>query len=162
MTDNYKLHQLPKLAKFIIGFFLLTLSFGYYTGLRFVNENTNNSIKGIEEHYLGNEENENAKEMKFKKSEKEIVTTIHNHVISMSIIFLVISGLLFFTDTKLWLKKILCIEPFISILLTFGGIWLLWSGVVWFKYIIIISGTLLTLSYTASVIVLYLQLFKSK
>ncbi len=160
MELHGKIHQLPKPAKLLVGFFLLTLSFGYYTGLRFVNENTNSTVNGIEEHYLGNEMDEDAKEMKFKKNEKEIITTIHNHVISMSLIFLVLGSILLITSIPVRLKKFLIVEPFISIILTFGGIWLLWSGVLWFKYIIIFSGILLTLTFTTSVLLILFQLFK--
>ena len=160
MELHGKIHELPKSAKLLVGFFILTLSFGYYTGLRFVNENTNNTTQGIEEHYLGNESDEDAAEMKFKKSEKEIITTVHNHVVSMSLIFLALGVILLLTSIPKRLKKILIVEPFISIILTFGGIWLMWSGVLWFKYVIIFSGILLTLSYTTSTILILLQLFK--
>jgi len=162
MELHGRIHSLPKQAKLLIGAFLITLSFGYFTGLRFVNENTNNTTQGIEEQYLGNEDVEDAEEMKFKKSEKEIITTVHNHVVSMSIIFLLLGGVLLITSIHPMLKKALIIEPFISILLTFGGIWLMWSGVLWFKYIIIFSGILLTLTFTASVVLIFWQLFQKK
>jgi len=155
-----KIHELPKPAKLLVGFFILTLSFGYYTGLRFVNENTGNTTQGIEEHYMGNEADDSATVMKFKKTEKEIITTVHNHVVSMSLIFLVLGVLLLLTSINPMLKKFLMLEPFVSVLLTFGGIWLMWSGVLWFKYIIIFSGILMTLTFTASVIVILQQLFK--
>jgi len=157
-----KIHTLPKLAKLLIGFFIVTLSFGYFTGLRFVNENTNNTTQGIEEHYLGNETDEDADIMRFKKSEKEIITTVHNHVISMALIFLALGGILLLTSVNPKLQKVLVIEPFISIIFTFGGIWLMWSGVLWFKYIIICSGILLTITFTTSVILILMQLFKKQ
>jgi hypothetical protein len=162
MTLSGKIHQLPTPAKLLVGFFIITLSFGYYTGLLFVNENTNANVDGIEEHYLGNEDDENAEIMIFKKAEKEIITTVHNHVISMSIIFLVLGFLVLLTSLPSWLKKILIVEPFISILLTFGGIWLLWSGVLWFKYVVIVSGTLLTVTFSLSVLLVLWQLLKKK
>ncbi len=162
MELSGKIHVLPKLAKLLVGFFVITLSFGYYTGLRFVNENTNSTVSGVEEHYLGNEADEDVKEMKFKKNEKEIITTVHNHVFSMSLIFLVLGAILLLTSIPMRLKKFLILEPFISIILTFGGIWLMWSGVLWFKYIVIFSGILLTLTYTATTIIIVLQLIKSK
>lgn len=160
MELHGKIHQLPKSAKLLVVFFILTLSFGYFVGLRFVNENTNSTVDGIEEHYLGNETDEEAEVMKFKKAEKEIITTVHNHVTSMSLIFLTLGVILLLTSIPKGLKKFLIVEPFISILLTFGGIWLLWSGVLWFKYVIIFSGTLLTLTFTTSVMLILLQLFK--
>ncbi len=160
MELHGKIHELPKPAKLLVGFFIITLSFGYFTGLRFVNENTNATTQGIEEHYLGNEADEDATEMKFKKSEKEIITTVHNHVISMSMIFLLLGAILLITSVPAKLKKFLIVEPFISIVLTFGGIWLMWSGVLWFKYIVIFSGILLTLTFTTSAVLILLQLFK--
>lgn len=160
MDLHGKIHQLPKPAKLLVGFFILTLSFGYFVGLRFVNENTNSTVNGIEEHYLGNEADEDAEIMRFKKAEKEIITTVHNHVTSMSLIFLALGGILLLTSIPKKLKKFLIVEPFISILLTFGGIWLLWSGVLWFKYVVIFSGILLTLTFTSSVILILFQLFK--
>ena len=160
MILNGKIHQLPKPAKLLVGFFILTLSFGYFVGLRFVNENTNSTVDGIEEHYLGNEADEEAEVMKFKKAEKEIITTVHNHVISMSLIFLALGSILLITSLPQRLKKFLIIEPFISIILTFGGIWLLWSGVLWFKYIVVFSGILLTITFTIAVVLILLQLLK--
>lgn len=160
MELHGKIHTLPNQAKLLIGAFIITLSFGYYTGLLFVNENTNSTTQGIEEHYMGNETDEHATEMKFKKSEKEIITTVHNHVVSMSLIFLALGVILLLTSIPKTLKKFLLIEPFISILLTFGGIWLMWSGVLWFKYVVIFSGILLTLTFTASVVLIVVQLFK--
>jgi len=155
-----KIHQLPKPAKLLVGFFIVTLSFGFYTGLRFVNENTNNTTQGIEEHYLGNEDDEDAEIMRFKKSEKEIITTVHNHVVSMSLIFLALGSILLITSLNPILKKVLMIEPFVSVVLTFGGIWLMWSGVLWFKYIIICSGILMTITYSVSAALILFQLIK--
>lgn len=160
MELHGKIHQLPNPAKLLVGFFIITLSFGYYTGLLFVQENTNNTAAGVEEHYLGNEADEDADVMKFKKAKKEIITTIHNHVISMSLIFLALGGLLLITSIPAKLKKFLIVEPFISILLTFGGIWIMWSGVLWFKYVVMFSGTLLTLTYTIAAFLIFIQLFK--
>ncbi|MCB9336074.1 MAG: hypothetical protein H6586_07985 [Flavobacteriales bacterium] len=156
------LSVLPKEAKILIFCFLITLSFGFYTGLIYVRENTNASFSGIEEHYLGNENNEDATEMKFKKPKKEIITMVHNHVLSLSIVFLIISFLVLLTDIQPIFKKILVVEPFVSLLLTFGGIWIMWSGVMWFKYIIMISGILMTITFTTSVLIIIFQLLRKQ
>jgi hypothetical protein len=154
------IHRLPSQAKTLLVCFVVALSFGFYSGLFFVGENTNNTFQGIEEQYMGNEADEEALEMKFKKPLKEIVTLVHNHVLSMSVIFFLIGAILLLTSISPLLKKILIIEPFISLLLTFGGIWVMWSGVVWFKYVIMVSGILMTTTYTVSVIVILSQLLK--
>ena len=126
----------------------------------FVQENTEGSVQGIEEHYLGNESDQDAEIMKFKKPEKEIITTVHNHVLSMSIIFLLLGGLVLMTSLPGWLKKVLVVEPFLSIVLTFGGIWMMWAGHNWMKYIVIVSGMLLNIVFTTSVILVIVHLFK--
>jgi len=159
---NGKIYLLPKLAKLLLACFVVTLSFGFYTGLLFVNENTSTTANGIEAHYLGNENDENAKEMQFKQSKKEIITTIHNHVISFSMIFLALGTIILLTSLPKFLKKLLIIEPFISIIFTFGGIWLMWAGVLWFKYIVMISGVLITLTFSLSVVFILQQLLKKR
>ena len=65
-----------------------------------MNENTHSTFNGIEEQYLGNETDEQATEMKFKKPEKEIITVVHNHVLSMSVIFFLLGGLLILKTLK--------------------------------------------------------------
>lgn len=162
MQFEGKIQELSKTAKMLLVCFLITLSFGFYTGLLFINENTNSTFNGMEEHYLGNEDDENAEVMKFKKSKKDIVTMVHNHVLSLSIIFLLLGGLLLLTNLSPIIKKILIVEPFISLLFTFGGIWIMWSGVLWFKYVIMLSGILMTATFTASVLIILFQLMRKK
>ena len=70
----------------------------------------------------------------------------------MSIIFLLLGGLVSITAMHKKLKTILMFEPFLSIILTFGGIYVLWSGVLWFKYIIMLSGIAMVLSFVLSAI----------
>lgn len=162
MQFEGKLKNFSKTAKLLVACFVITLSFGFFTGLLFVNENTNSTFNGIEEQYMGNEDDENAEIMKFKKSKKDIVTLVHNHVLSMATIFFLIGVLLLFTDLTPILKKTLIVEPFISLLLTFGGIWIMWSGILWFKYVIMISGVLMTATYTFSVSIILIQLSRKK
>lgn len=154
------LYNLPRPAKILIFCFLTTLSFGFYIGLVFVDENTGATLNGLKEHYLGNETDQDAEIMKFKKSKKEIISLVHTHVLSMSIIFFLTGGLLLFTNLPPIIKGILIVEPFISIVVTFGGIWLLWSGYFWFKYIIIISGILMVTVFTINILVLFIHLIK--
>lgn len=145
------LSQFPKEVKLLIIAFVLTLSIGFFTGINFVKITSTFQLNGIESNYLGNENDEEAEVMQFKKSKKEILTLIHNHILSMSIIFLLLGGILSLTSMNKRLKTILMFEPFLSIVLTFGGIYVLWSGVLWFKYIIMLSGIAMVLSFILSV-----------
>lgn len=153
---------LPKQAKQFCAAFIIVLSIGYYTGLTFVSQTTNNSSQGIEENYLGNEDDLEATTMKFKKGEREMITIVHTHILSLSFIFFLQGILLLGTSLPKKLKGFLLVEPFVSILLTFGGIYVLWLGFTWVKYIVILSGITMTLCFTISSLVILKQLLFTK
>ena len=158
---NTQLHQLPKLLKYTLVVFLITLSFGYLSGVDLVKHTTDFKAQGIEQNILGDELDETAEELHFKMSEKQLHNIIHSHVISLSMLFLLLSLLLFFTHYPAGLKSFLMIEPMLSLITTFGGLWLLWKGVLWIKYLVMISGLLMHLSLVGLVgLLLYALLFK--
>ena len=156
------IHQFPKEIKTMIFIFVIVLSVGFYGGLGFVNNTTSMQPSGVETHYLGNENDEEADVMKFKKNKREILTIVHNHILSLSVIFFLLSLILSTTSINKKLKYFLMVEPFLSVLLTFGGIYFLWSGLLWFKYIIIFSGVLMTLSFVIATASILYQLLFSK
>ena len=156
------IYQFPKEIKLIIVAFVCTLSIGFYSGISFVRSTTNANPSGIEQRYLGNEDDENATKMMFKKSEGEIMTTIHSHILSLSVIFFLISIILSTTEINQKLKLFLMIEPFLSLVLTFGGIYFLWKEIFWMKYVIMFSGFLMTATYTASIFIILKQTFSKK
>jgi uncharacterized membrane protein SirB2 len=157
---NGFIFRLPKEVKLLIGAFLVVLSVGYFTGLTFVNDTTENHPQGIQENYLGNEEDLEAEVMKFKKPEREMLTIIHTHILSMSVIFFLLGGLVSITKSNKNLKKALMIEPLLSVLLTFGGIYLMWTGLYWMRYVVVVSGILMTTSFVISVLLVFSQLFR--
>jgi len=160
MEINGLIVTLPKEIKLLIGVFIIVLSIGFYTGLLFVGETSSGNPSGIEEQYLGNEDDENAEVMRFKKSDQEMLSLVHSHILSMSIIFFLVGGLVSITKLNKKLKLFLIIEPFVSVVLTFGGLYLLWSGIIWMKYIVMISGILMTFIFTASTLIISKQLFQ--
>jgi len=162
MQLNGLIFTLPKEIKLLLGVFVIVLSIGFYTGLLFVNETSSVSPEGIEENYLGNENDEDAQVMKFKKPDKEMLSIVHSHILSMSLIFFLLGLILSITKLPKHLKLFLMIEPFFSVVLTFGGIYLLWKGLLWMKYIVMFSGTLMTVSFTVAILVILSQLFRSK
>ena len=109
------IHQFPKEIKLLIAVFVGTLSIGFFSGISFVRDTTNSNPSGIEQRYLGNENDEEATKMMFKKSPGEIKTLVHNHILSLSILFFLISIILSTTSINKKLKLFLMIEPFISI-----------------------------------------------
>jgi hypothetical protein len=162
MELNGLIYKLPKEIKLLVGTFLIILSVGFYTGLLFVNETSSATPSGIQENYLGNENDEEAQVMKFKKPEKEMLSIVHSHVLSMSMIFFLLGLVLSITNLPKSLKLFLMIEPFLSIIMTFGGIYFLWKDILWMKYIVMFSGALMTISFTASILIILFQLTKTK
>ena len=149
--------------RLMTAFFLVVLSIGFFTGIRFVSETDSTSTDGLVEHYNGNEQVEDVMVMKFKKSPQEMLTIVHTHILSMSMLFFLTGFLLAQTSINQYLKLFLIIEPFVSILLTFGGLYIIWFGFEWFRYVVIFSGVAMTLAYSATVIIIlkHLRLFKS-
>ena len=162
MQLNGLIFSFSNQIKLFLTAFIIVLSIGFYTGLLFVGKTSTANPNVIEEHYIGNENQEDAEIMRFKKGDREMLTTVHTHVLSMSLIFFLLGCVLLATSLPTKLKTFLLIEPFLSVVFTFGGIYLLWSGVSWMKYIVMVSGALMTLTFTISVIVILYQLFQKK
>ncbi|MDO9261159.1 MAG: hypothetical protein Q7U08_04390 [Flavobacteriaceae bacterium] len=162
MKLNGLLYILPKELKLLMAVFVLIINIGYFSALMMVENTTSMSSTGIQENYLGNEADENAVEMKFQKSESQVLGIIHSHILSMSMIFLLMGIFISLTKMSQKIKLFLMLEPFVSIIITFGGIYFLWKGITWFKYIIIFSGSLMTLTLLVSSLIIYYQLLFSK
>lgn len=156
------IYTFPRELKLLIAAFIVVLSIGFFTGLLFVGETSSANPNGIEEQYLGNEYDEEATIMKFRKSDQEMLTLVHGHILSMSIIFFLVGLILSTTKLNMNLKLFLMVEPFVSVILTFGGIYLLWMGTLWMKYVVMFSGTLMTFSFSLSVGIILYQLFQKK
>ena len=154
MVFKGSIQNFPREIRILILIYLAVTSIGFISALQFVNTTTEGGQpKGIEENYLGNEDDLEAKELKFAKSEKQILNIVHAHMLSMGMLFLVLALLVASTPIKGVIRKILLYEPLVSVLLTFGGIYFLWRGLLWMKYVIMISGIAMTLSYVLSVII---------
>ena len=160
MSNQFLIKNLTVPIKYFIGAFLILLSIGYFTGLAFVAQTDSTTPQGIEENYNGNEDEDAPKVLKFKKSSREMLTIIHTHVLSISMIFFITGILLWCTEQRVLIKKILSIEPFVSVLVTFGGIYLVWLGYSFFSILIVISGTLMTLSYVLAILFIFNDLLK--
>jgi hypothetical protein len=135
--------------------FLLVVAFGYTLGVFFVDHSTHLRPDGIAERYLGSEAMgmdevapDHETELQFEKSPAEMLNVTHTHMISLALLFLAVGGIfLFTTGLPPWLRATLLLEPFASIILTFGGMWLLrYHSPAW-SYLIAVSGTLMTVCF---------------
>jgi len=154
------IHTWSNDLKYATVVFILVLSVGFFSGISFVDKTSGFTANGVQENYLGNENDEEATVLKFKKNDKQLTSLIHSHILSMSAIFFMLSILVSATAIPSKLKRFLMIEPLLSVLFTFGGIYFLCNGQLWMKYIVILSGILMTLSYSTSIAVIFWQILK--
>jgi len=162
MNPDGLLQRLPRGARLFLACFVAVLSVGFYTGLAFVSQTGATRPAGVETQYLGNEEEEEAEVMIFRKSPREMLTIIHTHILSMSQIFLLLGVLVWMCRLPARLKIFLMVEPFFSVLATFGGIYLVWLDWPGASYLVVFSGSLMTLTYTVSASVVLFQLFQTR
>ena len=153
------MHRLPAAARLLIAALLLTMTIGYSVGLYYLYITSDFNTQGVEQNYLGNEEDEEAMEMKFKMPEAKLLTVIHTHILSYCFIFSLTGVILLISSVPERLKRILIIEPFVLSLLTFGGLYLLWLGERWMAPVVMISGILLTVGFYITVGFLLRDLF---
>lgn len=144
---TFRLSNADLTLKLFISTFLLVLTMGYAIGLFFVEHQTSFSDEGVQEQFLGNENSEAAQELRYAKSANEMFVFMHNHILSMSLIFLALGGIFLFTSCPGRLKRFLLIEPFVAIVTTFGGIALVRYVSNQWSWLVIISGVLLFASY---------------
>lgn len=161
MGFHYTLRNFPKSFKQFIAAFVIVLGIGFFTGLLFIGQTESNTPKGVVENYNGNEDLAEVEVMKFKKGEREMLTIIHTHILSLSFIFFLLGILIWGTEISNTWKSILTIEPFVSVLTTFGGIYLIWLDYHYVSYLVIISGVLMTLSFVVGALLVFQNLLKS-
>lgn len=121
---------------------------GYTTALVFVRVTTRMTPSGIVDHYRGSESADGA--MQFPKSFPEMLVLTHTHLFAMAAVF-VLSGLgLALCDrvTERW-KRLLCVEPFIALLVSFGAMWLMRYGDPRFSLLLALSSGLMALTFYA-------------
>jgi len=162
MKLNGLISTFPKHVKIFIAAFVIMLSIGFFTGLLFVSQTNSNTPNGMVENYLGNEDIDDAETMIFKKRNREMLTILHTHILSLSFIFFFLGGLISITSLSPKQKSFLMIEPFVSILLTFGGIYLMWKGILWMKYVVMFSGIVMTIVFIVCAGAVLFQLFRRK
>ena len=104
MFEINSLSQLSKEIRYLIASFIVVLSIGFFSSISFVNHSNSIQPNGLVEQYNGNESDIDADVMKFKKSKRELLTIIHSHILSMSVIFFIVGLLLCLTPTNIFLK----------------------------------------------------------
>jgi len=149
---SYKLFEFDKTLKNFLIAILFVLTTGLGTGLIYLSYTTNYTPNGTTQRFNGStetdvEDNFDIPE-NYPKPISEMLITTHNHILGFSFIFF-ITGLIFYFNSIIngfW-KSFLLIEPIISIVITFGSIWLIRFVHEDFVYLTILSSTILYLSF---------------
>ena len=160
---EFKLYNLEKKIKLFLSVVILTLSIGVLTGLVYLYNTTNLSSSGTIQRISGSSETSDFDiPDSYPKPISELLITTHNHIIGFSFIFFIVGGVFYFNSIVIgfW-KSFLMIEPLISIVITFGSIWLIRFVSTDFVFVTIVSSSLIYISlFLMIVIVLYELAFK--
>ena len=144
-----RLYELPRKLKLLCFLTVFNITVGLGVGLYYVGYTTQYSPSGTSEHFAGSKVSDDFDiPDKYPKPFSELLNTTHTHVISMTFIFIITGGIFFFNSIITGsIKTFLIVEPFISIIVTFGGIWLVRFIHPGFSYLVILSGILMYLSF---------------
>lgn len=161
---SMKIFQFPKQLKFLIASLLLSLTFGVIIGLGFLYYTTSYSTTKAIERYNGSQlTNEFEIAENYPKPISEIFITTHNHIIALTLIFSVVGFIFYFSSIpNSRLKNFLLIEPFISIIISFGSLWLIRFVNENFVYLMAVSSSFIYLSYFTMVSLILYEIFFKK
>lgn len=160
---NYSLTALPPLLKRFLITYIIILIIGMGVGLVYLYQSTNISKEETIEHINGTEiSDEDDFKEKYPKSINELLITTHNHIFGMGFIFFSLGLIFFFSEVNKYLKGFLLIEPLISIVTTFGSIWLVRFVDEKFIYLTIISSLLMYSSFFLICAISLWQLLKKQ
>jgi hypothetical protein len=162
MNQSFQLRDLPQEIRLMTLLFLFCMLFGYGASFTVLIDQTSLTPSGIEENYNGNEDNEEADIIKFKKSKFEMLTTIHSHVFTLSLLFLTIGAMVYFTGLPTSLKYFLMLEPMVSLMVSFGSLIFMWQGHIAFKYLVYLSGGLMHTAFVVTIFLLIRELYFPK
>jgi hypothetical protein len=121
---------------------------GYTTSLVFIRHTTGMTPAGVVTRYRGSDPDAAAATMQFAKSLSEMLTITHTHLFSMAAIF-VLSGLgvaLCTRPSERW-RRILIVEPFVALLVSFSAMWLMRYADPRFSWLLAVSSGLMAITF---------------
>lgn len=158
---TFRLRDADTTLRLFITTFLVVLTMGYLIGLFFVEHTSSMSSVGIQEQFRGTAEN--AAEIKYEKSVNEMYVFLHNHILSLSLVFLSLGGIFYFSSiVSEGVKRFLMVEPLIAIVTTFGGIALVRFVSPMLSWLVMISGASLFICYVVMVFLILKELWSQE
>ncbi len=157
MLKTVTLRALPRPLRRLLLAFLVIATVGYTLGAFFVDHTTGTRPAGIAERYRGSESMNvdleklpADREIQYEKSPAEMLNITHTHILALGMLFLAVGGIFSFASgIRPALKSFLVIEPFVSLIFTFGGIWLVRYHHPAWGWMIAVSGILMSLCFYA-------------
>ncbi len=162
--------ELPRPLRHLLAAFLLTGMIGFTLGAFFVDHSTGTAPSGIAERFRGSEgmgmdldRLPADREIQYEKSPGEMLNVTHTHLLALSMLFLLTGAIFSLTvGVRPLLKSFLILEPFVSLIVTFGGMWLLRYHHPGWGYVISASGVLMAGCYYVMVFVGVYQLLRTE
>ena len=162
-TTTWRLRDADRTLRLSITAFLLVLTLGYTIGLLFVEHTTSGTPKGMSENFRGSPEDSQSTELKYAKTPDEMYIFLHNHILSLSLVLFAVGGIFYFHSTPSGLlKDFLIVEPFVAIITTFGGIWLMRFVSEYFSWLVLLSGISMVVCYFVMVVLIVKELWSRK
>ncbi len=163
MTPLPPIHLWPVQYRRLVQVFLGVVFFGYGVGFvnLFLTQQT--SPKGIATHWRGlsEEELETAEEIVLPKPVKELIITTHNHLLGLAAIFGIVGFLFLHTGYgSPRMRLVVAVDPLLSLVLTFGGIWLTRFFGEAFAFLVLMGGMLTHPVFLFSLLAVFLETFK--
>lgn len=161
--------ELPRPLRHLLAAFLLTSMIGFTLGAFLVDHTTNTTPSGIGERFRGSEgmgidleQMPAEREIQYEKSPSEMLNVTHTHLLALSMLFLLTGAIFSLTvGVRPIIKSFLILEPFVSLIVTFGGMWLLRYHHPAWGYVIAASGVLMAGCYYVMVVVGVYQLLRT-
>ena len=162
-NQHWMLASADKNLRLFITAFLIILTLGYTIGLLFVDHTTSGKPTGLIEEFRGTPENPAVLELKYAKSSDEMYIFLHNHILSLCVVFFAVGGIMYFSSiVSPALKAFLMVEPFIAIATTFGGIWLMRFVSEHFSWLVLVSGVSMVGCYIVMVALILTDLWMKR
>ena len=123
---------------------------GYTTSLVFVWHTTRMAPPGIESRYRGADPDAASGAMQFPKSFGEMLTITHTHLLSMAVIFVFMGlGVALCERLSERAKRVLIVEPFVALLVSFSAMWLMRYADPRFSWLLEASSFVLAVTFYA-------------
>jgi hypothetical protein len=138
---------------------VIVLLVGYTTSLVFVWHTTRLTPPGVASHYRGSDPDATQAAMEFPKSFAEMLTITHTHLLSMAMIF-VLTGLGVALCQRLSerAKRLLIVEPFVGLLLSFSAMWLMRYLDPRFSWLLEVSSAIVAATFYVQVFLILREL----